>query len=115
MIAGTVPVPAALNEATAIVEAEWIRLTQEMEHAEGDIAATHQDLPAPRAVVTPVLTDTAVLDRCFPMAREARNGIRPAWLKPRVWATQRAPPEECQASKMLSDKGGGAIDAAVST
>jgi hypothetical protein len=92
MATDTQTAPAVLDEAAAIVEAEWMRLEQQ-EDRWGEVADLFAEMPAPRSrppragVATTVrrrsgqpLPDTP--RRWPPRRRPARQ----------VWATQRSPP-----------------------
>jgi hypothetical protein len=83
---------AALEEATAIVEAEWIRLAQESQRAD-DITEIHAELPAPRVLTPAVRTQTTTLDRSGCAVIRSQGRLPTSWVNLRVWATQRSPPK----------------------
>src|SRR4029077_16248447 len=82
-----------LDEAAAIVEAEWIRLQQDEALWERELADLAADLPAPRPGPPRV--------RPTPPRRRWPSNPRPAdrrrwptrrWPATPIWATQRSPP-----------------------
>ena len=82
-----------LDEAAAIVEAEWMRLQDEALWEE-EVADLCADLPAPRPA--PPRTRRAATigrPRSCPSMRDDRRRW-PTWRRPAmpVWATQRSPP-----------------------
>ena len=81
-----------LDEAAAIVEAEWMRLRDEALW-EDEVTDLCADLPAPRRAPpsTRVSATTARLRSC-PSMPDGRRW--PTWRGPAtpVWATQRSPP-----------------------
>lgn len=81
-----------LEEAAAIVKAEWIRLQHENAVSDGAIAVlpAEQSAPAPSRVHVGVATTRQPsLDNPAPDDRRARPTWRPAMP---VWPTQRSPP-----------------------
>ncbi|WP_131590569.1 hypothetical protein [Mycolicibacterium setense] len=93
MTAATQLCPAVLDEAAAIVQAEWMRLGHGQEHA-GAAAGTLAELPAPAYSRPSVCVLTAI-------SRPGRTppnwaGGGPEWRRPaqQVWPTQRSPPAE---------------------
>jgi hypothetical protein len=93
MSTDTQPVAALLEEAEAIVEAEWMRLTLDDDIDECALIAPFAETPAPRPRPPRVDTTTTVLDR--PGAPPPRHAPRwPARRRPGppVRATQRSPP-----------------------
>ena len=84
--------PAVLNEAAAIVEAEWMRLNRDQRPSDGELTGPVAEVPAPQRCPPRGGTVTAVLGRPGPprpddRARRARGPV-----KHRVWPTQRSPP-----------------------
>ena len=82
-----------LDEAAAIVEAEWIRLQQDEALWERELADLAADLPAPRPGPPRVGVTITVRRRCGPPTphEHPRWPARP-WPATPVWATQRSPP-----------------------
>jgi hypothetical protein len=82
-----------LDEAAAIVEAEWIRLQQDVALWERELADLSADLPAPRP--GPPRVGAATTARRWPSQplppELCRCPARP-WPATPVWATQRSPP-----------------------
>src|SRR6185312_12731183 len=82
-----------LDEAAAIVEAEWIRLQQDEALWEREVADLPADLPAPRP--GPPRADATTTARRWPSqpmpGDRGRCPTRP-WPATPVWATQRSPP-----------------------
>lgn len=81
-----------LDEAAAILEAEWIRLQQDeaLWERERDLPA---DLPAPR--LGPRRVGVAATTRRWPrqpVPDDRRRGPVRSWPVQPVWATQRSPP-----------------------
>jgi hypothetical protein len=93
MATNSVGVDSLLDEAAAIVEAEWIRLQDEALW-EDEVADLGADLPAPRpARPRSRVTATAARPWSGPsMADDRRRWA--TWRRPAtpVWATQRSPP-----------------------
>jgi hypothetical protein len=81
-----------LDEAAAIVEAEWIRLRQDRAQRERGVADLFSELLAPRRSPPRVGVTTTQCGRSGPMPEDC--GGRPArrWPPMQVWATQRSPP-----------------------
>jgi hypothetical protein len=86
-------VESLLDDAAAIVEAEWVRLQDEARW-EDEVADLCTDLPAPRPAPprTRVTATTARLRSCPSRPDDRRRW--PTWRGPAapVWATQRSPP-----------------------
>ncbi|MDT5066052.1 MAG: hypothetical protein QOJ95_5298 [Mycobacterium sp.] len=82
-----------LDEAAAIVEAEWIRLQQDESLWERELADLPVDLPAPRPGSPRVVVTTTTQRRPRPPTPEdpRRWPTRP-WPATPVRATQRSPP-----------------------
>jgi hypothetical protein len=93
MVTDSVWVNSLLDEAAAIVEAEWRRLQDEALWEE-EVADLCADLPAPRPAPprTRVTATTARPWSCPSMPDDRRRW--PTWRRPAtpVWATQRSPP-----------------------
>lgn len=89
MVTSTAQTTSLLDEASAILEAEWIRLQQDESLWERELADLHSPRPAlPRVGVT-----TAARPLPGPLwpADSRRCATRRPPAKP-VWATQRSPP-----------------------
>ena len=83
-----------LDEAAAIVEAEWIRLQQNEALWQRELADLAADLPAPRPGPprVGVTTTTARRRSGQPMPEDRRRGPTRRWPPTPIWATQRSPP-----------------------
>ena len=82
-----------LDEAAAIVEAEWIRLQQDEALWEREVADLLADLPAPRPGPPRVgITTTARRWPGPPVPEDRRRWPTRRWPATPVWATQRSPP-----------------------
>jgi hypothetical protein len=83
-----------LDEAAAIVEAEWMRLQQDKALWERELADLPADLPAPRPGPPRVGVTTTTRRRPRPpMPRDRRRRwLKRPWPATPVWATQRSPP-----------------------
>ena len=82
-----------LDEAAAIVEAEWIRLQQDVALWERELADLPADLPAPRPAPPRVgVTTTARRWPGPPRPEDRRRWPARPWPATPVWATQRSPP-----------------------
>ena len=82
-----------LDEAAAIVEAEWIRLQQDEGLWERELADLPTDLPAPRpGPPRVVVTTTARRWPRPPMPADRRWWLTRRWPATPVSATQRSPP-----------------------
>lgn len=108
MATNTIWATSLLDEAAAIVEAEWIRLQQDEALWEREFADT-SDLPAPRPCPPCVVVATATYRRPGPPTPADPRGcpIRRVPATP-IWATQRSPPAPRLTRKALLDKGGDA-------
>ena len=83
-----------LDEAAAIVEAEWIRLQLDEALWERELADLPAELPAPRPSPPRVGVTTSRRRRAGrSMPDHDRRWPRWRWLAVPVWATQRSPPE----------------------
>ncbi|MDT5323697.1 MAG: hypothetical protein QOF25_849 [Mycobacterium sp.] len=84
---------AVLDEAEAIVCAEWMRLQHDTASREDALTGPHAEMPAARRRPQRVATLTATLRRPA-ITHPARRGGWPArrWPGLPVWATQRSPP-----------------------
>lgn len=93
MVNCTALIPAALEEAAAIVEAEWMRLQQQVAASIDDHCADPKESPAPRLNLPRLALGVRCARRpgppsvnrmrCQPIRRDARL---------EVWATERSPP-----------------------
>jgi hypothetical protein len=82
-----------LYEAAAIVEAEWIRLQQDVALWERELANLSSELPAPRPGPPRVgVTTTARRWPSQSMPHDRRRWPTRPWPATPVWATQRSPP-----------------------
>jgi len=82
-----------LDEAAAIVEAEWMRLQQDEALWECELADLPADLPAPLPGPPRVgATTTARRRSGQPMPDDRGRWPTRPWPPMPVWATQRAPP-----------------------
>jgi hypothetical protein len=82
-----------LDEAAAIVEAEWIRLQQDVALWERELADLPADLRAPRPGPPRVgITTTARRWPSQPLPLNRRRWPARPWPATPVWATQRSPP-----------------------
>jgi len=80
-----------LDEAAAIVEAEWICLQQDVALWERAVADLFSEMPAPRP--GPPRVTTTARRRCGPPTpHEHRRWPARPWPATPVWATQRSPP-----------------------
>jgi hypothetical protein len=91
MATDTQTATALLDEATAIVEAEWIRLQHEADLWR-EIADLFAEMPAPRPG-PPRTTVTIQRQRPRrPLATNRRRWPPRGWPARKIWATQRSPP-----------------------
>lgn len=81
-----------LDEAAAIVEAEWIRLQQDETLRERELADLSADLPALRPDPPRVGVTTTRRWPRQPMPADRRPGPTRRWPATPIWATQRSPP-----------------------
>ena len=80
-----------LDEAAVIVEAEWMRLQQDVALWERAVADLFSEMPAPRPG-PPRVTTTARRHCGPPTPHEHRRWPARPWPATPVWATQRSPP-----------------------
>jgi hypothetical protein len=93
MATGTEWATSLLDEAAAIVEAEWIRLQQDEALWERELADLLAETPAPRSGPPRVgITNTCRRWPGQPMPDERRRCPPGRWLPLSIWATQRSPP-----------------------
>ena len=93
MVSCTQLIPAALDEAAAIVEAEWMRLEQQVAASVDDHFAEPKESPAPQVRPPRVVLGVACVRRPGPPSVKGlgcRLAPRQAGLE--IWATQRSPP-----------------------
>jgi hypothetical protein len=83
-----------LDEAAAILEAESMRLQQDMALWESEMADLLSEMPAPRPVSPRVGVATIVRRRSGPMPDDGRVRARRRRAAMPVWPTQRSPPAE---------------------
>ena len=82
-----------LDEAAAIVEAEWMRLQQDEARWERELADLPADLPAPRPGPPRVGATTTVRRwPSQPLPHDHHWWPARRWPATPVWATQRSPP-----------------------
>lgn len=82
-----------LDEAAAIVEAEWIRLQQDVAFSGRGRTDLTADLPAPRPAPPGIAVTTT--PRRWPsqaIAHDCRGWPLRPWPATSIWATQRSPP-----------------------
>jgi hypothetical protein len=92
MATDTQTATALLDEAAAIVEAEWMRLEHDAELWR-EVADLFAEMTAARpAPPRPGVTTTARRRPCRPMGDVPPHWPRPGRLPMHVWATQRSPP-----------------------
>jgi hypothetical protein len=95
-----------LDEAAAIVEAEWIRLRQDEALWERELADLVTETPAPRPGPPRVgITTTCRRWPGQPMPDDRRKCPPGRWLPVPVWATQRSPPSPQCVLNALSEEG----------
>ncbi len=84
-----------LDEAAAIVEAEWIRLQQDEALWERELADLLAEMPTPRPAPPRVgVTTTGRRRSEQPMPDHRRRWPPRRWSPTPVWATQRSPPAD---------------------
>jgi hypothetical protein len=84
-----------LDEAAAIVEAEWIRLQLDETLWERELADLRAEMPAPRPGPPRVgVTATGHRRSGQPMPDHRRRWPTRRWPPTPVWATQRSPPPD---------------------
>ena len=82
-----------LDEAAAIVEAEWMRLQQDEALWERELADRLSEMPAPRpGPARDGVTTTARRWSGKPMPDDRGRWPTRRWPPMQVWATQRSPP-----------------------
>jgi hypothetical protein len=82
-----------LDEAAAIVEAEWVRVQQDEALWERELADLFAEMPAPRPGPPRVgVTTTRRRRSGHPMPDHRRRWPKRRWPTTPVWATQRSPP-----------------------
>ena len=82
-----------LDEAAAIVEAEWMRVQQDEALWERELADLLAEMPAPRPAPPRVgVTTTGRRRSGHPMPEHRRRWPKRRWPTTPVWATQRSPP-----------------------
>jgi len=93
MVTDTAWATSLLDEAAAIVEAEWIRLQQDEALWDRELADLPSDRPAPRPGPPRVgITTTARRWPSQPLPLNRRRWPARPWPATPVWATQRSPP-----------------------
>jgi hypothetical protein len=93
MVNCTALIPAALDEAAAIVEAEWMRLQQQVAASVDDHCAEPKESPAPRLNLPRVALDVRGARKPGPPSLKQMGCrlIRRA-ARREIWATERSPP-----------------------
>ena len=82
-----------LDEAAAILEAEWIRLQQDEARWEREVADMFTELPAPRPAPPRIGATTTPRRRLGqPMPEDSRRWRTRRSPPTPIWATQRSPP-----------------------
>ena len=97
MVTNTLWATSLLDEAAAIVEAEWIRLQQDEDLAlwEREVADLSAEMPAPRPCPPRVsVTTTQRRWPGEPLPGDRRRWPTRRWPPMLVWATQRSPPSD---------------------
>jgi hypothetical protein len=92
MITITAMTSAALDEAAAIVEAEWMRLQRQSAPRVEDHFAEPTESPAPRKCPPRVAIGVARVRRPGPSATGMGSQLIPKGTRLGVWATERSPP-----------------------
>jgi hypothetical protein len=92
MAADTQTATALLDEATAIVEAEWMRLQQEEEDLWREVADLFAEMPAPRPRPPQTGITTHLQQPGQPLPANRRRWPPHGWPQRKIWATQRSPP-----------------------
>jgi len=93
MATDTQTATAALDEAAAIVEAEWMRLVEHDADLWRGIADLFAEITAPRPAPPRAALTTTARRRPGRVLRDVpRRWPRPGRLPMHVWATQRSPP-----------------------
>ena len=93
MITCTQFIPAALDEAAAIVEAEWMRLQQQGAARVDDRSGETKEAPARQVRPPRVAIDVAFVRRPGPSLERGMSAqLIPSEARLKVWATERAPP-----------------------
>jgi|1186.fasta_scaffold38221_3 hypothetical protein len=93
MITCTQFIPAALDEAAAIVEAEWMRLQQQGAARVDDRSGEPKESPARQVRPPRVAIDVAFARRPGPLpVRGLSPQLIPSDARLKVWPTERAPP-----------------------
>src|SRR5881227_1488621 len=97
MITFTELAPAALDEAAAIVEAEWMRLQRQGAVRAGDPLAEPVESPAPRRCPPTVAIGVSCARRPGPIRVTGTSPrLVPAETLRQVWATERSPPRRAR-------------------
>jgi hypothetical protein len=92
-------IPAALDEAAAIVEAEWMRLQQQVAAGVDDHYAEPQESPVPQVRPPRVALGSACMRRPGPPSLTGMAcRLIPRAARIEVWATERSPPGESVSS-----------------
>jgi hypothetical protein len=95
MAPDTLSATSLLDEAAAIVEAEWMRVQQDEALWERELADLLAEMPAPRPAPPRVGVTTTITRRRrseHPMPNHRRRWPTRRWPTTPVWATQRSPP-----------------------
>jgi hypothetical protein len=97
MITFTQLASAALDEAAAIVEAEWMRLQRQDAARADDLFAEPVESSAPRRCPPAVAIGVSCVRRPWPIPVTGTcPGLVPADARRQVWATERSPPRRAR-------------------
>jgi hypothetical protein len=96
MVTDTRGATSLVEEAAAIVEAEWIRLQQDEALWESEVADLRSEKPAPRRAAPPHVGVATIPRRrsVRPMPDDRHGWSAWQWPATPVWPTQRSPPSE---------------------
>jgi hypothetical protein len=95
-----------IEEAEAIVRAEWMRLHHDSAPREQARRAACSEMPAARPCPATVATLPAIVKRSRPSPPTPRTGLpRRGGPQRRVWPTQRSPPQHRRACRTALSKG----------
>lgn len=102
----TVIEESVIENAEAIVRAEWMRLHHDSAPREQARRAACSEMPAARPCPATVATLSAIVKRSRPSPPTPRTGLpRRGGPQGRVWPTQRSPPQHRRACRTALSKG----------
>jgi hypothetical protein len=101
----TVIEEAVIEEAEAIVRAEWMRLHHDSALREQARRAACSEMPAARPCPATVATLSAIVKRSRPSPARRRTRSPRRGGPQRVWPTQRSPPQHPRACRTALSKG----------